>query len=96
MDTCRLTAGLLMVAPAASVINVASMHGIVAYRGPMGAYNATKGALVNLTRQLAAQWGDRGMRVNALAPGYFQPELTGAGFARSIREHTLLGRTPAL
>ncbi len=59
-----------------------------------------KGALVNLTRQLAAQWGERGVRVNALAPGYFPTELTGhladAGFARSVREHTLLGRTPAL
>ena len=100
LDMCRLTASLLWAAPAASVINVASMYGIVSSRGPMAAYNATKGALVNLTRQLAAQWGDRGVRVNALAPGYFPTELTGhladAGFARSIREHTLLARTPAL
>ena len=97
LDMCRLTAPLLL---AASVINVASMYGIVASRGPMAAYNATKGAMVNLTRQLAAQWGERGVRVNALAPGYFPTELTGhladAGFARSIREHTLLARTPAL
>ena len=100
LDLYRLTAPLLLAAPAASVINVASMYGIVASRGPMAAYNATKGALVNLTRQLAAQWGERGVRVNALAPGYFPTELTGhladVGFARSIREHTLLGRTPAL
>lgn len=100
LDICRLTAPLLLAAPAASVINVASMYGIVASRGPMAAYNATKGALVNLTRQLAAQWGQRGVRVNALAPGYFPTELTGhladAGFARSIRVHTLLARTPAL
>ena len=100
LDLCRLTAPLLLAAPAASVINVASMYGIVASRGPMAAYNATKGALINLTRQLAAQWGEQGVRVNALAPGYFPTELTGhlahAGFARSIREHTLLGRTPAL
>ena len=100
LDICRLTAGLLLAAPAASVINVASMYGIVASRGPMAAYNATKGALVNLTRHLAAQWGQHGVRVNALAPGYFPTELTGhladPGFARSIREHTLLGRTPAL
>ena len=100
LDLCRLTAPLLLAAPAASVINIASMYGIVASRGPMAAYNATKGALVNLTRQLAAQWGERGVRVNALAPGYFPTELTGhladAGFARSIREHTLLARTPAL
>src|SRR6516165_1092971 len=100
LDLCRLTAPLLCAAPAASVINVASMYGIVASRGPMAAYNATKGALVNLTRQLAAQWGGRGVRVNALAPGYFPTELTGhlddADFARSIREHTLLARTPEL
>ena len=100
LDLCRLTAPLLHAAPAASVINVASMYGIVASRGPMAAYNATKGALVSLTRQLAAQWGERGVRVNALAPGYFPTDLTGhladAGFARSIREPTLLARTPAL
>jgi len=71
LDLCRLTAPLLQAAPAASVINVTSMYGIVASRGPMAAYNATKGALINLTRQLAAQWGARGVRVNALAPGYF-------------------------
>ena len=100
LDLCRLTAPLLQAAPAASVINVASMYGIVSSRGPMAAYNATKGALINLTRQLAAQWGGRGVRVNALAPGYFPTELTGhladAGFAESIGEHTLLARTPAL
>jgi len=100
LDKCRLTARLLLAAPAASVINVASTYGIVASREPMAAYNATKGALVNLTRQLAAQWGERGVRVNALAPGYFPTELTGyladAGFARSVADRTLLARTPAL
>ena len=44
LDMCRLTAPLLLAAPAASVINVASMYGIVASRGPMAGYNATKGA----------------------------------------------------
>jgi NAD(P)-dependent dehydrogenase (short-subunit alcohol dehydrogenase family) len=100
LDLCRLTADLLRAAPAASVINVASMYGIVASRGPMAAYNATKAALINLTRHLAAVWGQRGVRVNALAPGYFPTELTGfladPAFAQSIRDHTLLGRIPAL
>jgi NAD(P)-dependent dehydrogenase (short-subunit alcohol dehydrogenase family) len=100
LDLCRLTAPLLLASPGASVINVASIYGIVASPGPMAAYNATKGALVSLTRQLAAQWGERGVRVNALAPGYFPTELTGflvdAGVDRLIRERTLLGRPPAL
>ncbi|HLK01190.1 MAG TPA: SDR family oxidoreductase [Streptosporangiaceae bacterium] len=99
MDMCRLTAGLLRAAPAASVINVASIYGVVASRGPMAAYNATKGGLISLTRHLAAVWGHEGIRVNALAPGYFPTELTGfladPAFAQSIRDRTLLGRTPA-
>ena len=98
IDLCRLTADLLRAAPAASVINVASMYGIVASRSPMAAYNATKAALINLTRHLAAVWGQDGVRVNALAPGYFPTELTGfladPGFAQSVRDRTLLGRTP--
>lgn len=98
MDLCRLAANLLRVAPAASVINVASSYGIVASRSPMAAYNATKAALINLTRHLAAVWGQDGVRVNALAPGYFPTELTGfladPAFAQSIRDRTLLGRTP--
>ena len=98
MDLCGLTADLLRAAPAASVINVASVYGIVASRGPMAAYNATKAALINLTRHLAAVWGQDGVRVNALAPGYFPTELTGfladPAFAQSICDRTLLGRTP--
>jgi NAD(P)-dependent dehydrogenase (short-subunit alcohol dehydrogenase family) len=66
----------------------------------MAAYNATKGGVVNFTRNLAAQWGPRGVRVNALAPGYFPSEMTGMledeQFAASIRARTLLGRTPAV
>jgi NAD(P)-dependent dehydrogenase (short-subunit alcohol dehydrogenase family) len=100
MDMCRLMAPLLMASPVASVINIASIYGVVSSRGPMAGYNATKGAVVNLTRQLAAQWGGRGVRVNALAPGYFPSEMTGfladEKFARSIRERTLLDRTPGL
>ena len=100
LDVCRLAAPLLLAAPAASVINVASIYGLVASRSPMAAYNATKGALISLTRQLAAQWGSRGVRVNALAPGYFPTELTGfladPALDRLVRERTLLARAPVV
>jgi NAD(P)-dependent dehydrogenase (short-subunit alcohol dehydrogenase family) len=98
MDLCRLAADLLRAAPAASVINVASVYGIVASRSPMAAYNATKAGLIGFTRHLAAVWGQDGIRVNALAPGYFPTELTGfladPAFAQSVCDGTLLGRVP--
>ncbi len=82
------------------MVNVASMYGIVGSRGPMAACNATKGAVVNFTRNLASQWGSRGVRVNALAPAYFPSEMTGMledhELARWIGQRTLLGRTPTI
>jgi NAD(P)-dependent dehydrogenase (short-subunit alcohol dehydrogenase family) len=100
IDLCRLAAPLLFAQRGSTVINVASIYGLVGSRAPMAAYNASKGALVNVTRHLAAQWGDRGVRVNALAPGFFPTELTGdladpAQRAR-IEQRTLLGRVPDL
>jgi NAD(P)-dependent dehydrogenase (short-subunit alcohol dehydrogenase family) len=98
LDLCRLAAPLLLGSRDATVINVASVYGLVSSRGPMAAYNTSKGAVVQLTRHLAAQWGDRGIRVNALAPGYFATELTGQladpGLRQAIRRNTLLGRVP--
>ena len=98
MDLCRVSAHLLFASETASVINVSSMYGVVASRGPMAAYNATKGALVNFSRHLAAQWGRHGVRVNALAPGYFPTEMTDEfadpSLLRAIEERTLLRRAP--
>jgi NAD(P)-dependent dehydrogenase (short-subunit alcohol dehydrogenase family) len=98
LDLCRLAAPLLFGRPGSTVINVASIYGIVGSRAPMAAYNASKGALVNFTRNLAAQWGEHGVRVNALAPGFFPTELTGMLAQPAQRAHieqqTLLGRIP--
>jgi len=60
-----------------SIINVASILGLVASApNRQAAYCASKGGLINLTRELAVQWARHGVRVNALAPGFFPSEAT--------------------
>jgi NAD(P)-dependent dehydrogenase (short-subunit alcohol dehydrogenase family) len=60
-----------------SIVNIASIMGLVA-SSPVkeASYCASKGAIVNLTRELAVQWAGRGVRVNCIAPGWFPSELT--------------------
>jgi NAD(P)-dependent dehydrogenase (short-subunit alcohol dehydrogenase family) len=60
-----------------SIVNIASMFGLVG-SAPIrqASYCASKGAVVNLTRELGAQWMRRGVRVNAIAPGFFLSEMT--------------------
>jgi NAD(P)-dependent dehydrogenase (short-subunit alcohol dehydrogenase family) len=81
-----------------SIVNVASVLGLVGGgQIPQASYAASKAGLVNLTRELAAQWARFGVRVNALAPGWFPSEMTGEMFAdehgqRFIRTRTPMGR----
>jgi NAD(P)-dependent dehydrogenase (short-subunit alcohol dehydrogenase family) len=63
-----------------SIINIASILGVGALGDLSTSYHASKGAVVNLTRHLACSWGNRGVRVNAIAPGWFPSELTGSLF----------------
>ncbi len=60
-----------------SIVNIASIFGLVgSWPLVQAAYCAAKGGLVNLTRQLGAEWAAEGIRVNAIAPGWFPTELT--------------------
>jgi meso-butanediol dehydrogenase/(S,S)-butanediol dehydrogenase/diacetyl reductase len=60
-----------------SLINVSSVSGLGGDWG-MSAYNAAKGAVTNLTRALALEYGSRGVRVNAVAPSFTSTEATAA------------------
>ena len=57
-----------------SIVNVASIAGLVGV-SDRSAYNASKHGLIGLTRTLAAEWGGRGVRVNAVCPGWVKTEM---------------------
>jgi NAD(P)-dependent dehydrogenase (short-subunit alcohol dehydrogenase family) len=76
---CQAAGRHMIEARSGSIINIASILGLVA-AAPVkqASYCASKGAVVNLTRELAAQWARKGVRVNAIAPGWFPSEMTQA------------------
>jgi NAD(P)-dependent dehydrogenase (short-subunit alcohol dehydrogenase family) len=72
----QAAAGAMLDQGSGSIVNIASQFGLVGTSAGLSAYSAAKGGLVNLTRHLAAEWSPKGVRVNALAPGYFATEMT--------------------
>jgi NAD(P)-dependent dehydrogenase (short-subunit alcohol dehydrogenase family) len=77
-----------------SIVNVASIAGLVGI-GDRSAYNASKHGLIGLTRTLAAEWGGRGVRCNAVCPGWVKTEMdvadqAGGGYSDADIE----GRVP--
>lgn len=79
---------------AGRIINIASIAGLTG--NPMGmstiAYNTSKGALINFTRALAAEWGKYNISVNAICPGFF-PSKMSQGLLSKL-ENVVVGMTP--
>jgi NAD(P)-dependent dehydrogenase (short-subunit alcohol dehydrogenase family) len=77
-----------------AIVNVASVAGLVAV-SDRAAYNASKHGLIGLTRTLAAEWGGRGVRVNAVCPGWVKTEMDAADQAGgSYSDADITGRIP--
>ncbi|MEO5899308.1 MAG: SDR family oxidoreductase [Ilumatobacteraceae bacterium] len=73
----KLSAPSMIANGGGSIINIASMLGHVGATPVKQAhYCASKGAVINLTRELGLQWARKGVRVNSLCPGWFQSEMT--------------------
>lgn len=100
-DLCRLFGERMLQDGSGSIVNVGSVSGShVMDRYPLASYAASKAALVALTRELAWQWGRGGVRVNAVAPGWFPTRMNGfledSDQADWVARHTSLGRPGAV
>ena len=85
-----------VMARGSSIVNISSVLGLTTAGLPQAAYSASKAGLIGLTRDLAQQWTSRkGIRVNALAPGFFTSEMTDSypeGYLERQSERILVGR----
>ena len=84
----------MLAARSGSIVNVASVAGLVGV-ADRAAYNASKHGLIGLTRTLAAEWGGRGVRVNAVCPGWVKTEMDVASQSEGhYSDGDITGRVP--
>lgn len=77
------------------IINIASIHGLISRSGgTLSAYCATKGGVVTLTRALANEWAKHNITVNAIAPAYFESEMTEKVFSSDAFREMVKARCP--
>jgi NAD(P)-dependent dehydrogenase (short-subunit alcohol dehydrogenase family) len=96
---CSRAAARSMRAQGGAIVNLASIMGFSGGLFPNPAYQASKGAVVNLTRALALEFAPLDIRVNAVAPTFVRTDLTTPIFSnpevlKKVMEHTPLGRLP--
>lgn len=90
---CCLAAKPLLEKSSGSIVNTASM--LSTFGGPLvPAYSASKGGVAQLTKALAGRWAADGIRVNAVAPGWIETEMTGGLRDDAARAQAIMARTP--
>jgi NAD(P)-dependent dehydrogenase (short-subunit alcohol dehydrogenase family) len=95
--SCQAEARAMLPRKQGSIVNIASMSGIIVNRGLLQAhYNTSKAGVIHLSKSLAMEWSDRGIRVNSISPGYtatpmnLRPEV--AEQVKKFEADTPLGR----
>lgn len=92
---CRAAGKRMLSRGQGSIVNIASMSGVIANKPqPQAAYNASKAGVIMLTKSLAAEWAERGVRVNAVSPGYIGTEMTKLGMTNEVWHRQWLEMTP--
>jgi len=90
---CCLAAQALLAASGGAIVNTASM--LSTFGGPLvPAYSASKGGVAQLTKALAGGWAGDGIRVNAIAPGWIETEMTQGLRNDPVRTEGIMARTP--
>lgn len=93
--TCRAVGRIMLQQGYGSIVNIASMSGSIANKPqPQAHYNASKAAVIMLTKSLAAEWADRNVRVNCVSPGYIGTEMTKMGMNNAEWKEYWLEMTP--
>jgi NAD(P)-dependent dehydrogenase (short-subunit alcohol dehydrogenase family) len=79
--------------PGSAVVNISSVLAVTTAKVPAAGYSAAKAGILGLTRDLAAQWGRKGIRVNAIMPGVFPTEAT-AHYSPNYKRKLIDARIP--
>jgi len=92
-DMCKLCYPLLKNSPQGNIVNIASTAGLIHVRSG-SIYGMTKAAIIQLTRNLAVEWAEDNIRVNAVAPWYILTPLVESVLKDSSYLSSVLERTP--
>lgn len=92
---CRAIGRHMLERASGAIVNVASMSGVIANAPqPQAHYNTSKAGVIMLTKSLAGEWAERGVRVNAVSPGYVGTEMTQRGMTNTEWYRVWLEMTP--